>query len=95
VDGAQVHRGVEPVAQFGQGGIRLGRDQDEQAEVAFAIHLGGLGAAAGLGGERAGFAPALEQASDPGGADAEPVGDLAAGATALVTGADDPLAEVL
>src|SRR5205085_648120 len=70
-------------------------DEDEQMEAALVIDLGGLAAAAGLGSERTGLAPALEQAADPGGADAEQVGDAAAGALALVTGADDPVAEVL
>jgi hypothetical protein len=49
----------------------------------------------GLGGEGTDGAAALEEAADPGGADAEEVGELLAAAAALVTGADDALAEVL
>ena len=41
-----------------------------------------------LGGEGAGLAAALQQTPDPGGGDAEEVGDLLAGATALVAGTD-------
>ncbi len=87
--------GAEAVPQLGQGGVGLGVDQHQQLEALVVIQLGGVGTAAGPGGERAGFAAALQQAADPGGADAEQVGNLLAGAAALVTGADDPLAEVL
>jgi len=61
--------------------------------------LGGLAlegrrpsATVGLGGERAGLASPLEQASDPRLADREPLGDLGAVVDALVAGGGDPLA---
>jgi len=49
----------------------------------------------GLGRKGAGEAAALEQAANPGGADAEQVGDLLPGAAAFVAGADDAFAQVL
>jgi hypothetical protein len=90
-----VHRGAQPVAQLGQGGVGLLGHQDQQARAAVVGHLGRGAAAAGLGGEGPGFAAALEQAANPGDADAEEVGDLLAGAPAGVAGAHDALAEVL
>jgi hypothetical protein len=90
-----MHRGAQPLAQFGQGSVGLLADQHEQAAVAVGGHLGGRTAAAGLGGEGAGLAAALQQAADPGNTDAEEVGDLLAGEPAVVAGAHDALAEVL
>jgi hypothetical protein len=90
-----VDGGGEAVAQLGQGGVGLLADQDDETVAALRIDLDASGSAAGQGGEGAGLAAALEQASDPGGGDAEEVGDLLAGAGLLVAGADDPLAEVL
>jgi hypothetical protein len=90
-----VHRGTEAVAEFCQGGVGLLGDEHDQAAAAVGVHLGRGAAAPGQGGEGAGGAAALEQAADPGGTDAEEVGELLAGAAALVAGADDPLPEVL
>jgi hypothetical protein len=56
----------------------------------------GVGAAdARLGDVGAGLAAVPQEAADPGGDDAEQLGDLRAGAAALVVGTDDPLPEVL
>jgi hypothetical protein len=79
------------VAQLGQGGVGLLGDEDDEAVPALGGHLGGRAAGVGLGGERAGLSAALEQASDPGGADAEEVGDVLAGAAALIAGTDHTL----
>jgi hypothetical protein len=89
-----VDRGGQAVVQFRQGRVGLLGDEHDQSVATVWGHFDGA-AGVGLGGEGAGGAAALEQAADPGGADAEEVGDLLAGAVLLVTGADDPLAEVL
>jgi hypothetical protein len=89
-----MHGGSQAVVQFRQGGVGLFTDQHDQPVAAVWGHLDGA-AGVGLGGKRPAGAAALEQAADPGGADAEAFGDLAAGAAPFVAGADDPLAEVL
>jgi hypothetical protein len=90
-----VDRGAEAVAEFGQRGVGLGGDEHHEAAAAVVVHLGGRAAGMGAGGEGAGLAAALQQSADPGGADAEQVGDLLAGAALRVAGADHPLTEVL
>jgi hypothetical protein len=90
-----VDRGGEAVAELGQGGVGLFGDQHDQAAAAVRVQFGGGPAGVRPGGEGAGLAAALEEAADPGGANAEAVGDLLAGAAALVAGADDPLPEIL
>jgi hypothetical protein len=90
-----VDRRPEAVLELFQGGVGLFTDQDDQAVAVLGIEFGVVGAASVQGGERAGQAAALEQAADPRGANAEPLGDLLAGAALLVAGADDPLAEIL
>jgi len=88
-------RSAQAVAELGEGGIGLLAHEGEQALAAWLIHLGGRPAGVGEGGEGAGLAAALQQASDPGGADAEEGGDGGAAEAALIAGVDDPLAEVL
>jgi hypothetical protein len=81
--------------EFGQRGIGVVHHQGQQAVALLGGQLGRGTAGMGLGGKRAGLAAALEQAADPGGADAEQVGDLLAGASALITVADDTFTEIL
>lgn len=95
MDGADVDEGAQAVAEFGQGGVGLLGDQDEQLPALAVAQLARGAAAVGLGGDRAGLAAALEQLADPGFANAEEFGELRAGAAALVAGAGDALAEVL
>ena len=87
--------GAQAVAQLRQGGVGPLGDQHDQAGAAGLVHLGGGAAGVRLGGERAGLAAALQQAADPGGADAEQVRDLLPCPAALVAGTDDFFAEVL
>jgi hypothetical protein len=89
-----VDGGGQAVVEFGQGGVGLLGDEHDQPVAAFLRHFDGA-AGMGLGGEGTGGAAALEQAADPGGADAEEVGDLSAGAALRSAGADNPFAEVL
>src|SRR5262249_28304183 len=91
----QVDEGAQAVVEVGQGGVGVLDDQGQQAVPLVGVQLGRGAAGVGLGGERAGFAAALEQAADPGGTGGEQGGELVAGAAALVAGADHPLAEVL
>src|SRR6202035_1379447 len=93
--GAEVDGGAEAVAEFGQGGVGLLADEDYEAVALGGAQLDAVGAAAGPGGEGAGLAAALEEASNPGGGDAKEGGDVCAGADAGIAGADNPLAEVL
>jgi hypothetical protein len=86
---------AEAVAQLSQGGVGLLGDEGGETVTALGGHLGRGAAGVGLGGERAGLPAALQEAANPGGADAEQVGDLLAGAAALVAGADHPLTQVL
>ena len=90
-----MNRCPQAVAELGEGGIGLLADEGDQALAALVIHFGGGSAGMGEGGEGTGLASALQQASDPGGADAEEGGDGGAGAAALIAGSDDPLAEIL
>jgi hypothetical protein len=66
-----VHRGTQPLAQFGKGRVGLLGYQHQQVAAALFGHLRGRTPTAGLGRKRAGLAAALEQAADPGGADTE------------------------
>ena len=79
--------GGQALVQFGQGRVRLFGDEHDEAVAAVGGHLDGA-AGVRLGGERAGFAAALEQAANPGGADSEAVGDLLAGIVARVASAE-------
>jgi hypothetical protein len=83
---------AEAVAQFGQGSVGLLGDEHHQAITELRGQLEWRPTTVGLGGEGAGLATALQQTPDPGGGDAEEVGDLLAGATALVDSLNHPLA---
>jgi hypothetical protein len=89
-----VHGSAQALVQFCQRGVGLLGHQHQQAAAAFVGHLPGRTAAARLGGERTGFPATLQQAPDPGGADAEQLGKVLAGVAALVAGAHHPLAKV-
>jgi hypothetical protein len=86
---------AEAVVEFGQGRIGLLGDEHEQATAAGLVHLDVAGAAAGPGGQGAGFAAALKQAADPSGGDAEQGSELLARADMVVAGADHAFAEIL
>jgi hypothetical protein len=90
-----VDGGTEAVAEFGQGGIGLLADEDDEAVALRRVHFDAACAAAGSGREGAGGASALEQAANPSGGNAEEGGQLLAGAGVLIAGADHPLTEVL
>jgi hypothetical protein len=90
-----MHRGLQALAEFLQGGIGLLADQHEQPLAALRVHLGDGPAAAGQSGKGAGLPPSLQQSPDPGGADAKQLSNLLARAPALVTGPDDTLTKVL
>ena len=84
--------GGQACVQFGQGGVGLLGDEHDQAVAAFRGHLDGA-AGVGLGGERAGFAAALDQPIDPGQTDIKSHRDLRRRHPAIAR-ADDPLAEI-
>jgi hypothetical protein len=88
-------RGLQLLAQFGQGGIGRLRHQHQQPGTAVGIHLRRGSPGMRPGGERAGFPAALEQAANPGGTDPEPAGNVDAAAKALIAGADDTFTEIL
>src|SRR5262249_39067568 len=93
--GAGGRRARTPVARRAEGGVGWREPTHRRPGAASVGNLGRRAAATRLGGERPGFAPALQQAADPGGTDTEHVRDLLARAPALVAGADDPITEVL
>jgi hypothetical protein len=66
-----VDRRAKAFAEFCQGGVRLFGDQRHEAFASFWVHFGRGSAGVGQGGKGAGFASALQQASNPGGADAK------------------------
>jgi hypothetical protein len=93
-DGHEADRLGQAVAQLGQRGVGLPADQFAQAGQPGLIALGRGAAALRPRRDRGRRAAALHEAADPGGADGEALGDLAAGLLALVHGGQDTLAEV-
>ena len=77
----------EAVAQFGQGGIGLLGDQNEQAAAALFVHLGGWSSCVGQGGKGTRFAAALKQPANPSGANAEEFGDRLVGGKTFIASA--------
>jgi hypothetical protein len=86
-----VDGGTEAVAQLGQRSVGLLGDEYHQAITVLRGQLEWCPTAVGPGGKGAGLAAALQQTADPGGGHAEQVGELLAGAVALVDGSDHPL----
>ena len=84
---------LQAVAQLGQRCVGLLLDQFPQAGV---LGRGKLGkpAAAGFGGDAAGFTASLHEPSDEGGADAEDLGDVGADGAGLLAGPDEPFPQV-
>ena len=82
-------------SQLLQGGVGLLADQFGEALLLVGAQGRGRATAVRLGVQGAGLAAAPEQAEDEGEADAEPSGDLALGALAMIDGRRDPLAKIL
>ena len=78
--------------QLLQGRVGLGGEGLAEPADGLAPEGRGLPAAAGPRGDRPGLASPLQQASYPGLADAETLGDLGASIGPVVAGGDDPLA---
>jgi hypothetical protein len=83
---------AEAVAQLGQGRVGLLGDEHYEAITVLRGQLAWRPARVGLGGEGTGLAATLEQTPDPGGGNAEEVGELLARATAVVDSLNHPLA---
>src|SRR6202041_756456 len=90
-DGAEVDGSAQAVAQLGQGSVGLLGDEYQQAVTVLRGQLERRTTTMRLGVEGAGLATALQQSADPSRGDAEKVGDLLAGAAALVAGTDHAL----
>jgi hypothetical protein len=86
---------AQPLLQSLEGRVGPLRDEASESLQPLVVEGGGLAAAVRPGLERAGPAAELEQSGDGRDVDAEPGGDLPAGALVVVDGGEDALSEII